>query len=269
MSSPQVKKVLATLLRDPDNARCADCKVSSHPRWCSWSLGVFVCIKCAGIHRSLGTHISKVKSVDLDTWQEQHLQQVIRWGNNKRANLYYEAKLQGSHTPDPSKLQSFIRTKYELKKWCGKADEVLSATETTTAPNPVAETAPPALVREVSTGIPATTAPPVTTSSTSSSCSSSLLDLNLTPVASSMQQRVTHTHSYSTRPELKKSILSLYAKPKATQSAPSLRDTSTAAAATSAAPLNGNYSNSNAWNSSNNSSDLALEDNELFKNVWS
>ena len=38
------------------------------PRWASWNIGVFVCIRCAGIHRNLGVHISKMKSVNLDTW---------------------------------------------------------------------------------------------------------------------------------------------------------------------------------------------------------
>ena len=38
------------------------------PRWVSWNLGIFVCIRCAGIHRNLGVHISKVKSVNLDSW---------------------------------------------------------------------------------------------------------------------------------------------------------------------------------------------------------
>lgn len=43
------------------------------PRWASWNLGIFLCIRCAGIHRNLGVHISKVKSVNLDTWTADQL----------------------------------------------------------------------------------------------------------------------------------------------------------------------------------------------------
>lgn len=40
---------------------------------------------CSGIHRGMGTHISRVKSVDLDAWTDEQLQSVLRWGNS-RAN---------------------------------------------------------------------------------------------------------------------------------------------------------------------------------------
>ena len=38
-----------------------------------FSRGVFLCIRCSGIHRSMGTHISKVKSVDLDVWTPEQM----------------------------------------------------------------------------------------------------------------------------------------------------------------------------------------------------
>ena len=45
--------------------------------------------RCSGIHRGMGTHISRVKSVDLDAWTDEQLQSVLRWGNN-RANKSVE-----------------------------------------------------------------------------------------------------------------------------------------------------------------------------------
>jgi stromal membrane-associated protein len=41
--------------------------------------------RCSGFHRGMGTHISRVKSVDLDTWTDEQLQNIVKWGNN-RAN---------------------------------------------------------------------------------------------------------------------------------------------------------------------------------------
>ncbi|KAL3212898.1 hypothetical protein MRX96_051807, partial [Rhipicephalus microplus] len=59
--------ILGQLLREEDNKYCVDCDAKG-PRWASWNLGMFLCIRCAGIHRNLGVHISRVKSVNLDTW---------------------------------------------------------------------------------------------------------------------------------------------------------------------------------------------------------
>lgn len=59
--------LLTKMLRDDDNKYCVDCDAKG-PRWASWNLGVFLCIRCAGIHRNLGVHISRVKSVNLDSW---------------------------------------------------------------------------------------------------------------------------------------------------------------------------------------------------------
>ncbi|OJD12840.1 hypothetical protein AJ78_06620 [Emergomyces pasteurianus Ep9510] len=108
--------VIKNLLKLECNKTCADCKRNKHPRWASWNLGVFVCIRCSGIHRGMGTHISRVKSVDLDTWTDEQLQSVLKWGN-ARANKYWEAKLAPGHVPSESKMENFIRTKYESKRW--------------------------------------------------------------------------------------------------------------------------------------------------------
>lgn len=64
----------------------------------------------------MGVHISKVKSVDLDSWTDEQMQSILSWGN-ARANKYWEDKLAQGHTPSEAKIENFIRTKYELKRW--------------------------------------------------------------------------------------------------------------------------------------------------------
>ncbi|KAI9017596.1 hypothetical protein BC832DRAFT_572634, partial [Gaertneriomyces semiglobifer] len=111
-------KALKELMMRPDNRRCVDCR-KKDPRWASWNLGVFFCIRCSGHHRSMGTHISKVKSADLDSWTEEQVASVAKWGNAK-ANLYWEHELPPDFTPDESRIDQFIRAKYERKQYAMK-----------------------------------------------------------------------------------------------------------------------------------------------------
>lgn len=64
----------------------------------------------------MGVHISRVKSVDLDSWTDEQMQSILNWGN-ARANKYWEDKLAIGHVPSEAKIENFIRTKYELKRW--------------------------------------------------------------------------------------------------------------------------------------------------------
>ena len=48
------------------------------PDWASTNIGVIFCIECSGIHRGLGVHVSKVKSLTLDRWHEDAVK-VIRF----------------------------------------------------------------------------------------------------------------------------------------------------------------------------------------------
>ncbi|KAK5166918.1 ARF GAP with effector function(s) [Saxophila tyrrhenica] len=114
--SEQNRATLKQLVKLESNKSCADCKRNKHPRWASWNIGVFICIRCSGIHRGMGTHISRVKSVDLDSWTDEQMQSMLRWGN-ARANRYWESKLAEGHVPNESKIENFIRTKYDSKRW--------------------------------------------------------------------------------------------------------------------------------------------------------
>lgn len=109
--------LLTSMLRDEDNKYCVDCDAKG-PRWTSWNLGIFLCIRCAGIHRNLGVHISKVKSVNLDSWTPEQVVSLQQMGNS-RARAVYEANLPDSfrRPQSDSALESFIRAKYESRKY--------------------------------------------------------------------------------------------------------------------------------------------------------
>ncbi|KAK2141618.1 hypothetical protein LSH36_1068g00078 [Paralvinella palmiformis] len=109
--------ILTQLLKDEDNKYCVDCDAKG-PRWASWNIGIFLCIRCAGIHRNMGVHISKVKSVNLDTWTSEQIAMMQEMGNS-RARAVYEANLPDNfrRPQTDSGLEAFIRAKYEHKKY--------------------------------------------------------------------------------------------------------------------------------------------------------
>ncbi|NXG43030.1 SMAP2 protein, partial [Psilopogon haemacephalus] len=127
--------VLAALLVEEENKYCADCQAKG-PRWASWNIGVFICIRCAGIHRNLGVHISRVKSVNLDQWTQEQIQCMQEMGNGK-ANRLYEAYLpENFRRPQTDQHPfflcccwepfhpSFIRDKYEKKKYLDRSIDI-------------------------------------------------------------------------------------------------------------------------------------------------
>ncbi|GAB1300185.1 Arf-GAP with coiled-coil, ANK repeat and PH domain-containing protein 2 [Apodemus speciosus] len=85
----------------PGNTSCCDCGLAD-PRWASINLGITLCIECSGIHRSLGVHFSKVRSLTLDTWEPELLKLMCELGNDV-INRVYEAKLEkmGIKKPQP------------------------------------------------------------------------------------------------------------------------------------------------------------------------
>lgn len=102
---------------DEGNKVCADCGSDSKVDWCSINLGVLLCIECSGIHRSLGTHISKVRSLTLDTSVfTPDLVEILLLIGNRVSNMVWEAKLDRFLKPSPHSTREqrlhFIQAKY-------------------------------------------------------------------------------------------------------------------------------------------------------------
>ncbi|KAK3152415.1 hypothetical protein QOZ80_2BG0158580 [Eleusine coracana subsp. coracana] len=120
---------LKELLHRSENRICADCSAPD-PKWASANIGVFICVKCSGVHRSLGTHISKVLSVTLDKWTDNEVDSMIEVGGNSHANAIYEAFLPEGRKPHPDSSQeereNFIRSKYELQEFLKPSLRIVS-----------------------------------------------------------------------------------------------------------------------------------------------
>eukprot|EP00899_Mesostigma_viride_P028276 jgi/Mesvir1/8633/Mv02582-RA.1 len=112
---------LNELLSLESNAACADCG-APEPRWADVSTGVFVCIRCSGAHRSLGTHISKVMSTKLDTWTPDLVIAMAGHGGNKHVNSVLECAVppdwdarRPSEASGGAEREEWIRAKYERR----------------------------------------------------------------------------------------------------------------------------------------------------------
>ena len=117
----------------PGNEACADCGAGA-PAWASLNLGTLICIECSGIHRNLGTHISKVRSLDLDSWNQANLGLMQAIGNTLANSVWEEAlhcpntsssSLEFWNKPGPGSAredkENFIKSKYLSKNFISES----------------------------------------------------------------------------------------------------------------------------------------------------
>ncbi|KAB5554083.1 hypothetical protein PHYPO_G00046110 [Pangasianodon hypophthalmus] len=113
------RRRLRELLDRPGNGCCADCSAPG-PEWASFTLGVFMCQSCSGIHRSI-PQISRVKSVFLDPWEKSELELMASIGNSS-AKAKYEQMVPAfyyspTHTDCQLLREQWIRAKYERNEF--------------------------------------------------------------------------------------------------------------------------------------------------------
>lgn len=123
--SRRVSSVTSTLLKkvhrnSKSNLKCCDCGADG-PDWVSINLLVVFCIKCSASHRALGSTISKVRSLTLDTFKDEVRILLEKGLNNELSNKIWESKMTNSERIDnltsADKRNAFIKEKYALKKW--------------------------------------------------------------------------------------------------------------------------------------------------------
>ncbi|XP_005800364.1 arf-GAP with coiled-coil, ANK repeat and PH domain-containing protein 2 isoform X3 [Xiphophorus maculatus] len=124
------ESALQKVLAIPGNACCCDCG-QPDPRWASINLGITLCIQCSGIHRSLGVHCSKVRSLTLDSWEPELLKLMCELGN-RVINQIYEARREelGARKPQPGdprhEVEAYIKAKYVDRRFVRRpSDEEL------------------------------------------------------------------------------------------------------------------------------------------------
>nr|XP_023688230.1 arf-GAP with coiled-coil, ANK repeat and PH domain-containing protein 1 [Paramormyrops kingsleyae]XP_023688231.1 arf-GAP with coiled-coil, ANK repeat and PH domain-containing protein 1 [Paramormyrops kingsleyae]XP_023688232.1 arf-GAP with coiled-coil, ANK repeat and PH domain-containing protein 1 [Paramormyrops kingsleyae]XP_023688233.1 arf-GAP with coiled-coil, ANK repeat and PH domain-containing protein 1 [Paramormyrops kingsleyae] len=121
------REALEEVQKISGNGQCCDCGEPG-PDWASINLGITLCIVCSGIHRSLGVHFSKVRSLTLDSWEPELVRLMCELGNTA-INRIYEARIdeitiKKPHPSSPRQdKEAWIRSKYVEKKFIQKLPE--------------------------------------------------------------------------------------------------------------------------------------------------
>ena len=92
-------KVIDEIMKLEANSKCFDCG-NSNPKWASLNNAIFVCLKCAGIHRSFGVNVSFIRSLTIDSWDSSQLTYLKLGGNQRFRDLLDEFKVPMNATMD-------------------------------------------------------------------------------------------------------------------------------------------------------------------------
>jgi hypothetical protein len=100
-----------------ENRQCADCG-QNHTVWASVNIGIFLCLRCASIHRGIGTHISIPKGCNgTYHWGPDEIERMRSWGNKRASEVYGGDEFRPQLDDSDESWRQYIIAKYEHQKF--------------------------------------------------------------------------------------------------------------------------------------------------------
>jgi len=104
----------AFLLSLAGNSHCADCG-SPRPEWASVSYGILLCVQCCGRHRSYGVQNSRVRSIDMDTWNHSQVLSMLEGGNDQLGRFFERHEMHHNNAAQSRNSADMMCKRYKTK----------------------------------------------------------------------------------------------------------------------------------------------------------